>query len=288
MSCWIERLRGRGGLGEVGLHAFEECMHGAGHALECLLSGIEPCQAQEVANEPFHPQRVARDGFEKAARLFRIRDSVEQRFDVAPHGGERRPELVRDVGDEVAADLVGAPQVRDVVQHQDGTARRARGDRRTPRNEDRPRLLRQRQLPPLGRGAGQGGADLGRDLGMAHDLQVMLLPLGHDQPQHPLRSGVRKLEPAVFVDHEHAFDHAAEDRLHAGAVGREFCCPAADLADGVVEHARHDADFIAAWIAHAAGQITGCVSPRRGGNRSHPSCQEGGADPCECEGEHDP
>ena len=47
---------------------------------------------------------------------------VEQRFDVAADRGQRRPQLVRDVGDEIAADLIGAPQVGDVVQHEHGAA----------------------------------------------------------------------------------------------------------------------------------------------------------------------
>ena len=46
-----------------------------------------------------------------------------QRLDVAADGGQRRAQLVRDVGDEVAADLIGAPQVGDVVQHEHGAVR---------------------------------------------------------------------------------------------------------------------------------------------------------------------
>ena len=55
--------------------------------------------------------------------------AVEQRLDVAAHRGERRPQLVRDVGDEVAADAIGAAQIGDVVQHDDGAAWRAGCDR---------------------------------------------------------------------------------------------------------------------------------------------------------------
>src|SRR6185436_8624810 len=40
----------------------------------------------------------------------------EQRLDEALDRGQRRLELVRDVGDEVAADALEAPQVGDVVQ----------------------------------------------------------------------------------------------------------------------------------------------------------------------------
>ena len=44
---------------------------------------------------------------------------VRQRLDVAADRRQRRPQLVRDVGDEVAADLIGAPQIGDVVEHED-------------------------------------------------------------------------------------------------------------------------------------------------------------------------
>ena len=65
---------------------------------------------------------------------------VGERLDVAPDRGERRPQLVRDVGHEVAAHLVGAPQVGDVVEHQHGAVgRRAptRGARGPPRGARR-------------------------------------------------------------------------------------------------------------------------------------------------------
>ena len=45
--------------------------------------------------------------------------AVRQRLDVAADRGQRRAQLVRDVGDEVAPDLVGPPQLGDVVQHED-------------------------------------------------------------------------------------------------------------------------------------------------------------------------
>ena len=49
--------------------------------------------------------------------------ALRQRLDVAADRGQRRAQLVRDVGDEVAADLIGAPQVGDVVQHEHGAVR---------------------------------------------------------------------------------------------------------------------------------------------------------------------
>jgi hypothetical protein len=50
------------------------------------------------------------DDLEKAAGIGRVGGRiVEQRLGIAADGRERRAELVRDVGDEVAAGLICAP-----------------------------------------------------------------------------------------------------------------------------------------------------------------------------------
>ena len=76
-----------------------------------------------------------------------VRLVVEQRFDVAADRRQRRAQLVRDVGDEVAADLIGAPQVGDVVQHQHRAAAAAARDTGAARATNvRPGSRDQRQL----------------------------------------------------------------------------------------------------------------------------------------------
>ena len=60
---------------------------------------------------------------------------VDQRFGVALDRRQRRAQLVRDVGDEVAADLIGAAQIGDVVQHEHRAA--ARGDNRRDARDER-------------------------------------------------------------------------------------------------------------------------------------------------------
>ena len=68
-------------------------------------------------------------------RLLRRDRRVQQRLDVAADRRQRRAQFVRDVGDEVAAHLIGAAQVGDVAQHQHGAAaaRARRPARRAPR-----------------------------------------------------------------------------------------------------------------------------------------------------------
>ena len=43
----------------------------------------------------------------------------QQRLEVAVDRGQRRPQLVRDVGHELGADLLEPPQLGDVVQDHD-------------------------------------------------------------------------------------------------------------------------------------------------------------------------
>ena len=90
----------------------------------------------------------------------------------------------------------------------------------------------------------------------------------------PPRGAVHELHPALVVDDQHAFDHAAEDGLHAGAIGLELGRPAADLPHRVVEHARHGADLVGAVVARRPRQIPGRVALRDGGNRAQPPAQE--------------
>ena len=89
--------------------------------------------------------RMARDD-QKPPALFGVAVAFGQRLDVAADRRERRPQLVRDVGDEIAADLIGAPQVGDVVQdHDDAVGGVAAGGGRAG-NDRAGRIARRRQL----------------------------------------------------------------------------------------------------------------------------------------------
>ena len=114
--------------------------------VERLLAGVEPRQPQQILDQPLHPLRVARDDLEEPAPRPRAGVAFGQRFDVAADRGQRRPQLVRHVGDEVAADLIGAPQLGDVVQHEHDAVRRGAGRRRGRRHDGARRIARRRQL----------------------------------------------------------------------------------------------------------------------------------------------
>ena len=120
----------------------------------------------------------------------------------------------------------------------------------------------------------QRRAELRGDVGLADDLEVVPAFGGVLQPQHPPRGGVDELHPPLVVDDQHAFDHAAEDRFHARAIGVEVGRAAADLADRVVQRARHGADLVGAVVARRLRQIARGVALRDRGNRAHPAAEE--------------
>ena len=70
---------------------------------------------------------------------------VDQRFGVALDRGQRRAQLVRDVGDEIAADLIRLAQVGDVVHHEHRAAA-GRHDRRDAGDERARGVARHRQF----------------------------------------------------------------------------------------------------------------------------------------------
>ena len=98
----------------------------AGDEIERLLAGVEPRQPQQILDQPLHPLRVPRDDLEEPPPLVLVGVALRQRLDVAADRGQRRAQLVRHVGDEVAADLIRPAQLGDVVQHEDDAVRRRR------------------------------------------------------------------------------------------------------------------------------------------------------------------
>ena len=136
---------------QVGHDAAEQPLDRALGEFEGFLAGIEAGEAQEILHEAFHARGMPRDDLEELLCVGGLAGVVEQRFDVAANGGERRAQFVRDVGDEVAADAVGPAQVGDVVQHQHRAAA-GRGDgRRAAGDEGLARIAAQGEFEPAGR-----------------------------------------------------------------------------------------------------------------------------------------
>ena len=80
------------------------------------------------------------------------------------------------------------------------------------------RATGQGELPVVGLLSPQGGAELCRDIGMADHFYILPADGRRVHAEHRLRRAVGQLQPAAPVDHEHAFDHPGQNRLHARAV----------------------------------------------------------------------
>ena len=117
-------------------------------------------------------------------------------------------------------------------------------------------------------------ADLRGDVRVADDLEVVAPFRLVLQPQHPLRGAVGQLHVPLRVDDEDPFGHPAEDRLHAGAIRGELLRAAPDVANRLVEHARHRPDFVGAVIPRRTGEVAVRIAARRFGDGPHASAQE--------------
>ena len=245
---------------EVGDHARDRRRNVTWGVIHGLLAGVEPRQPQQVGDQPLHPRRLpVNDAQKSLPRLF-IVGVVNQRFGVALDGGQRRAQFVRDVGDEVAADLIRVLQVGDVVQHKHRAA--ALGHHRGNAPDQRAiAVQRQRQLDAFGGPARHGARDLlddgrmtdGFDVGTAAGLALEL--------QQVARSFVHELQPPLAVDDQHAFDHAGEDGLHARAVAGERVHPLPQFMHGGIHGARDAAEVIVAVIGSRAAQVAQRVAP---------------------------
>ncbi len=150
----------------------------------------------------------------EAAAVFRIvHGAAEERFRESLNSRERRLELVRDIGDEIAADSFQAAQLGDVMQHEDGSGRFP-----GPNGSDGGREV------TLAQGA---GGDFRLDAGRAfqhspHGFAHLRLPDNFDERAARLRRYVEfedGSKPAIGehdalrgVHDDDAFHHAVQNR----------------------------------------------------------------------------
>ena len=147
---------------------------------------------------------------------------VGQRFDISADGRQRRAQLVRDVRDEIAPDLIGAPEIRDVVEHEHGAVGAAAGRRRRARHDGARGVARRRELQRVGGPSRQRRGHQLRDRRVPDRFDVVAPERQVVEPQHPSRGLVGQLQPSLRIDDDDAFDHAGEDGFHARAIARLF------------------------------------------------------------------
>ena len=156
---------------KIGCYRAEDLLDIAASGFEELLPRIEAREPQEILDQPLHSRRMSRDDLEELVRVFRIGRTIEQRLDISANGCEWCPQLVGDIGDEIAPDLIGAAQVGDVVQHEHGaTARACHWCRAC---EQRPaRIARERQFLSAYFFTVQRRCQLRGDVGMTDHFEV--------------------------------------------------------------------------------------------------------------------
>ena len=184
------------------------------HDLEHLLSRLDPREQQHVENQVVQSIGLLLDALDKLdARLAIVERAVAERFGVGLDRAERRLQLVRDVGHEVAAQRFQPPQLGRIVHHEhDARARIARQRRRLNRDAHLvAAVLRGFQPLRLARGRGRAHRLVQRVI--ADDLQQRP---AFDQRRAENRTAAppprSQTARAAAVDGDHALDHAAEHR----------------------------------------------------------------------------
>ncbi len=184
-------------------------------------------------------------------------------------------------------DLIGTPQVGDVVQDEHRAATAAARDRRGTRDERAAGVARQRELAAVGFLAAQCGAKLLRDVGMSNDFHVGPSDGRRVHAQHPLRRAVGDLDASVDVQHEHAFDHPRQDRIEPRAIARQLVEPSSQFVDGSVERARDVAELVRPVVVGRTSQVPLAVSLRDIRDSTYTPAQDRGGEPCDGQRERD-
>ena len=82
------------------------------------------------------------------------------------------------------------------------------------------------------------------------------------EPEHAPGGVVDVLQAAELVHHEHAFDHAREDRDHARAIALELVDAPSERVHGAVQRTRYRAELVVSVVGQRPLQIADRVPPR--------------------------
>ena len=194
--------------------------------------------------------------------------AVLERLGEPLDGRDRRLELVRDVGDEVAAHGLETLEPRDVVEHDDGAGRAALDVRRS----SVPLACRERSSAPTrmtmsastGSWPSSAGLDDALQVGVADDL-LDALALGCRRVDvEQARGGVVERDHAlVGVDGDDALDHAGEHRLALVALAGERADLLVQFVGHVVEALGHRGELARARHVELVREVAGGEALRR-------------------------
>ena len=188
-----QRPRLRGELGDQGAHRER-------HVDRRVLLALERGQREEIVDETLHVARLLRDEAQETLPLPRVEVEVLQRLDEARDDGERRLELVRDVGDELAPHPRRGFDPRDVPREQELLLVAVGHDLD---RQGHTRLALRRDDDRLGKVAGLEIAD---HFGLAHEIadHLPLVALGIEA-QMGTRACVGEADAIRVVEHHDAF-----------------------------------------------------------------------------------
>ena len=135
---------------------------------ERIVLALERGQREEIDDQPLHVPRLLLHELQEAASLPLVELHVLHRLDEAADHRERRLELVRDVGDEVAAHARERLELRDVARHQQLLVERERHELQRERG---PRVAARGDDDRL---AVVAGVEVAQELGLAHEIDDRL------------------------------------------------------------------------------------------------------------------
>ncbi len=176
---------------------------------------------------------------------------LEEGFDVAGDGGERGAQLVGDVGDEVAAGLLGALDLGDVVEDGDGSAI---GSGRGIDFEDAGRSDRG-GFSAARLAVVEGGLDAGQDLGIANGVDEGLSGAG-GAGGDALHDGIGPADAAGGVNGDDGFLHAVEQGGELALLGFEGAEAGLEARGGGVEGVGDSGDLVERAFFDAGGEVS--------------------------------
>ncbi len=230
----------------------EQLVGGARHQLQLEPASLDAGELEQLGDQvrqavdlDMHATQEIRAGGRVVERagLERFHERLER--------GDRRAELVRDVGDEIAAGGLDAPQLGHVLEQQHGTA--AVGQTGGHDLDPAPWRWIQSQLDHLGDGAG-GSRRAGNlhHVGVAHGLgqraAVQLL-----LAQQVGGGRVAQLDALVGIQDEHAVGHVLEDGGHLQALALNLGDAGLQAAAGAA-HAGGECRHFADWTVGEDGE----------------------------------
>jgi hypothetical protein len=176
---------------------------------------LDTRQREQVVDQPRHaPGLRLHDVEEAAARLRIVAGRPLQRVDEAGQRGQRRTQLVADIGDEIGAHLIHLPDRREIVHgddHDAGAAAVAAGecDRRHERLGPARRRHARGKLDALRLAGGDCGPDRLHQLRHAQRDRGRLAAAQRRSERDG--AGVERQDASILIEQHHRIRHSGND-----------------------------------------------------------------------------